>query len=123
MPKTIRRSQRGLTLWGLLLWAIIIAAAVVATAKVVPSLSEYMACVKAVKQAAIESTPDEARAAFDRYASVDYISAVSGKDLDITGSGGHLTVAFAYDKEIALAGPVYLLIKYKGSSGPGVKHD
>lgn len=128
MPKAIRRpqpaAQRGLTLFGLLFWAIIIALAVIIGAKVVPSVSEYMACIKGVKLAAGESTPDAARAAFDRYATVGYITTVSSQDLDIAPSrNGSLTVSFAYDKEIQLAGPVYLLIKYKGSSNSGVKYD
>jgi Tfp pilus assembly protein PilE len=118
------RRQRGLTLLGLLFWAVIIAAAVMVGAKVVPSVSEYMACIKGAKEAANETTLNDARAAFDRYAQVGYISTISGQDLDITpGRNGSLTVSFAYNKEIQLAGPVYLLIKYKGSSGSGVKYD
>ena len=33
--------------------------------------------------------------------------------------GDKVVVSFAYDKEIALAGPAYLLIKYRGSSDGG----
>jgi len=125
MLKNIRRpqpaAQRGLTLLGLLFWAVIIALAVIIGAKIVPSVSEYMSCVRGVKLAAGESTPDAARAAFDRYTTVGYITAIAGQDLDIVpGRNGSLTVSFTYDKEIQLAGPVYLLIKYKGSSGSGV---
>ena len=125
MLKNIRRpqpaAQRGLTLLGLLVWAVVIALAVIIGAKIVPSVSEYMSCVRGVKLAAGENTPDAARAAFDRYATVGYITALAGQDLDIApGRNGSLTVSFAYDKEIQLAGPVYLLIKYKGSSSSGV---
>jgi Tfp pilus assembly protein PilE len=126
MLKTNRQPvlQRGLTLLGLLFWAIIVAVVVIVGAKVVPSVTEYMACIKGVKEAASESTPDAARAAFDRYATVGYITVMSGKDLDVTpGANGSLTVSFAYNKEIQLVGPVYLLIKYKGSSHSGVKYD
>jgi hypothetical protein len=109
--------SRGLTLLGLLLWAIIIVIVVVVGSKVGPSVSEYMACVKGVKAAAAENSPEDARAAFDRYATVGYITTISGKALDITtGRNGGLTVSFSYDKEIPLAGPVSLLIKYQGSS-------
>jgi hypothetical protein len=105
---------------GLLLWAIVVAIVVIAGAKVGPSVSEYMACIKGVKAAAAESTPDAVRAAFDRYAAVGAITTIAGRDLAITpDSNGGLTVSFAYDKEIELAGPVYLLIKYKGSSHSG----
>jgi len=111
------RLQRGLTLIGLLLWAIVIAAVVLLGAKVVPSVTEYMGCLKGVKMAANEATPDAARSTFDHYAEVGYINAIAGKDLDITqGANNNLKVSFAYDKEIPLVGPVYLVIKYHGSS-------
>jgi Tfp pilus assembly protein PilE len=126
MLKTIRQhqrqpaTQRGLSLFGLLVWAVIIAVVVIVGAKVVPSVTEYMACIKGAKVAATESTPEEARAAFERYASVGYITTISSKDLSIIpGRNGSLTVSFAYDKEIPLVGPVYLLIKYQGSSRSG----
>lgn len=128
MLKTIRKpqraAQRGLTLMSLLFWAVVIALIVILGAKVGPSATEYMACIKGAKQAATESTPEAARQAFDRYASVGYITTISSQDLDIVpGRNGSLTVSFAYDKEIELFGPVYLLIKYRGSSGSGVKYD
>jgi hypothetical protein len=116
------RRQRGLTLVGLLLWAILIAIVGLIGAKVVPTVTEYMSCLKAVKQAATETTPDAARSAFDRYAEVAYINAITGKDINIDqGPGDSLIVSFAYDKEIPLAGPVYLIIKYSGSSNGAKK--
>ena len=128
MLKTIHHPlparQRGLTFFGLLILAFIVVAGVVVGARVVPSVSEYMACVKGVKEAASEGTPDAARAAFDRYATVGYITTISGQDLDIApGRNGSLTISFAYDKEIPLVGPVYLLIKYHGSSHSGSQYD
>jgi hypothetical protein len=105
---------------GLLFWAIVIACIVIVGAKVGPSASEYMSCIKGVRQAASQSNPDAIRAEFDRYAAADYITTITGQDLNITpGSHGGFTVSFAYDKEIPLAGPVYLLIKYRGSSHSG----
>jgi hypothetical protein len=48
------------------------------------------------------------RASFDRTASVDYITSISGKDLEVTKEGDKVVVSFAYDKEIPLFEPVYL---------------
>jgi hypothetical protein len=59
------------------------------------------------------------RAAFDRTKDVEYsIQSISGKDLDITKdpNTGDVIINFSYDKEIELMDPVYLLIKYSGSS-------
>lgn len=124
MIKTARQpqsvKQRGLTLMGLLVWAILIAVVVIIGAKIVPTVTEYMGCLKGVKLAANENSPDAARTAFDRYAEVGYITAITGNDLNITqGREGRLKVSFDYNKEISLAGPVYLLIKYHGSSNIG----
>ncbi|MGB3068719.1 MAG: DUF4845 domain-containing protein [Ottowia sp.] len=113
-------SQRGISFLGLLFLGVIIAFLAIVGAKVVPTVTEYMAIQKAVKKAAADGTTVPAvRAAFDRTASVDYISSIAGKDLDITKDGDKVVVEFAYDKEIALFGPAYLLIKYRGSSAGG----
>ncbi len=50
---------------------------------------------------------------------MDYITSITGKDLDVTKQGDKVVVNFAYDKEIPLAGPAYLLLKYRGSSAGG----
>ena len=59
----------------------------------------------------------EIRAAFDRQKDVEFsIQAVTGKDLDITKENDKVVISFAYNKEIEIMGPVFLLIKYKGGS-------
>lgn len=112
-----RSKQRGISFFGLLILGIVLALLAIVGAKVVPTATEYMGILKAVKKAAAESsTVPEVRASFDRTASVDYITSIEGKDLEVTKNGDKVVVSFAYDKEIALAGPAYLLIKYRGSS-------
>lgn len=113
-------SQRGISFLGLLFLGVIIAFLAIVGAKVVPTATEFMSIQKAAKKAAADGdTVPSVRAAFDRTASVDYITSISGKDLDITKDGDTIVVNFAYDKEIALFGPAYLLIKYRGSSAGG----
>ena len=115
-----RSKQRGISFFGLLILGIVLALLAIVGAKVVPTATEYMGILKAVKKAAAESsTVPEVRQSFDRTASVDYITSIEGKDLEVTKNGDKVVVSFAYDKEIALAGPAYLLIKYRGSSDGG----
>ena len=122
MKKAQRSSQRGISFFGLLILGIVLALLAIVGARVVPTATEYMAINKAAKKAAAEGgTVPEIRAAFDRSAAVDYISTLTGKDLDITKDGDKVVVSFAYDKEIPLAGPAYLLIKYRGSSAGGYR--
>ncbi|MFD1710767.1 DUF4845 domain-containing protein [Ottowia sp. GY511] len=115
-----RSKQRGISFFGLLILGIVLALLAIVGAKVVPTATEYMSIVKAVKKAAADGdTVPAVRASFDRTASVDYITSIEGKDLEVTKNGDKIVVSFAYDKEIALAGPAYLLIKYRGSSDGG----
>ena len=113
-------SQRGISLIGLLFLGVVLACVTIVGAKVVPTATEFMAIQKAVKKAAADGdTVPAVRASFDRTASVDYITAISGKDLEVTKVNDKVVVNFAYDKEIPLFGPAYLLIKYTGSSASG----
>ncbi|MES2888419.1 MAG: DUF4845 domain-containing protein [Pseudomonadota bacterium] len=109
---------RGASLGAMLFWAIGIAIAALIVMKVVPTLNEYFTIQKAVNKIALEaSTPVEARNAFERQKQIDYsITSISGQDLLVAKENDKLVVSFAYDKEIELVSPVYLLIKYQGRS-------
>jgi hypothetical protein len=58
----------------------------------------------------------EVRSIFDKAAQIDDIHTVSGKDLEVSKQGDKVVVSFAYQREIHLGGPAYLLMKYQGSS-------
>lgn len=111
------RAQRGATLLGLLLAAVVAGALVLVAARAVPALLEYQAITRAVGKAAREgATAAEVRAVFDRAASVDDITSIRGRDLQVSQEGGRMAVRFAYDREIHLIGPAWLLLKYSGHS-------
>ena len=44
------------------------------------------------------------------------ITSIAGKDLEVTKENDKLVIRFAYDKEIPIVQPVYLLLKYQGQS-------
>jgi hypothetical protein len=114
-----RASARGLSLIGLVFWAVVISFAALITLRVLPTVNEYLTIDKAVDKVAHAggSSVPELRAAFDRVKQIEYsISSISGKDLEITKNNDRIVIGFAYDKEIELFGPVYLLIKYRGQS-------
>lgn len=115
----MRQQQRGLSLIGLLFWAILIAFVALLTLKVFPTLNEYYTIRSAITKIAKSNPPSvaSARADFERQKQIEYsISSISGQDLGVTKEGDHVVISFAYEKEIALMGPVYLLIKYEGRS-------
>ncbi len=114
-----RRQQRGVTLFGLVFWAVLIAFAAYVLVRALPTVNEYVTVQRAIEKvaAAQPATVAEARAQFDRQKDIEYsITSISGKDLSITKENDRVVIGFAYDKEIALYGPVYLLIKYEGRS-------
>jgi len=112
------RGQRGFTLFGLLFWAIILGFAALIGMRVLPTLNEYFTIKRAVNKISSEGTTvPEIRAAFEKQKDIEYsITSISGKDLSITKENDKVVVSFAYDKEIELMKPVFLLIKFEGHS-------
>ena len=112
------RRQRGVTLFGLLFWAIIVGFFALIGMRVLPTLNEFFTIKRTVNKIATEGTTvPEIRAAFERQKQIEYsISTIGGKDLIITKENDKVVVAFAYDKEVELMKPVYLLIKFEGRS-------
>jgi hypothetical protein len=107
--------QRGLTFLGFLVVGAFLAFSGVIVAQVVPTYIEFMAVQKAAKKATAGSTVGEVRSIFDKAAQIDDIHSLSGKDLEVGKEGDQVVVSFAYSREIHLAGPAYLVMKYQGS--------
>lgn len=116
IKRTTRARQRGISFIGLLFVAVVLACAGVVLAQVIPTLIEYQAILKATNKAKEGTTVPEVRAIFDRAQAIDDFHSVSGKDLDVRKQGDKVVVAFAYEREIHLFGPAFLLLKYKGES-------
>ncbi len=114
MASARRSRQRGITFFGLIFNAAILAMIGVVGAQVFPTYLEYMAIGKAAERARVGQTPAEARTIFDKAAAIDDIKSISGKDLEVFKEGEKVVVSFAYEREIHLAGPAYLTLKYSG---------
>ena len=109
--------QRGITLIGLLFWGALIAILVIIGMQVVPAWQESVSIQHAVDVAARAGpTVGDIRTEFDKMAEVDYITSISGKNLQITKVDGNVVVSYAYQKEIHLVGPAYLLLRFAGKS-------
>jgi hypothetical protein len=113
------RSQRGISLLGLMFWAILIGFVALVAIKTFPALNEYFTIQRSVSQIAHSgaTTVPEIRAAFDRQRDIEYsIKSITGKDLEVTKDNDRIVIAFKYDNEVALYGPVSLLIHFEGQS-------
>ena len=113
---TNRKQQRGMTFLGLLIVGILLALAGVVFAQVLPTYIEYLAVQKAADKASAGETVAEVRSIFDRAATIDDIRTISAKDLEVTKEGNKVVVSYAYERDIHLAGPAYLVMRYQGRS-------
>jgi len=114
-------AQRGFSLIGLLCTLAMLGLIGLLLVRAGPGVIEYWAINKAVSAASVfAKTPAEVRSSFDKLAAAGYIDTISGKDLEIIGTGDAMQVNFAYQKIIPLAGPASLLINYHGSTATEV---
>jgi len=114
-----KNKQRGISFFTLILLIAILASAGLIGAQAFPTVLEYQAAVKAINKAKEGGTVVEVRNIFDRAANIDNITSITGKDLEVTKNGDQVQVSFAYNKEIHMFGPAYLLLKYQATSRPG----
>lgn len=112
----MKHQQRGISFIGLLFVGAVVACTFILAAQVVPTLIEFQAINKAAGKAAAGNTVPEVRSIFDKAGAIDDIHSISGKDLEVSKEGDKTVVAFAYTREIHMAGPAYLLLKYNGRS-------
>lgn len=112
------RRQRGMTMMGLLFTAIAVGFIAVLLIRIYPSVQEYLTTREAVNKV-MRADPrpgsvPEIRRAFDRQRQIEYTnSMLSGNDLEIEAVADGFRVSFAYDKEIEIMDPVFVLIKYR----------
>lgn len=109
-----RAHQRGLSFIGLVFVGVFAVAAFAIGGQSIPVFLEHQSIRKAAAKAAKEgSTVAEVRAMFDKAAQIDDISSVKGADLEVTKRGDKIIVSYQYSREIALAGPAYLVYRFK----------
>ena len=110
----LRSRQRGLSFIGLVFLVAIIVSVVAIGAQSVPVFLEYQAITKAANKAAAEgNTVAEVKAAFERSAAIDDFKSVTGNDLNVTKVNDKIEVGFEYSREIPLAGPAFLVYRFK----------
>jgi Domain of unknown function (DUF4845) len=117
--RPLRARQRGMTLFGLMFWAILIGFTGYVLVRALPTVNEYFTIQRAVDKIAASSptTVAEVRQAFDKQKEIEYaIVSIASKDLDVTKVNDKVVIGFAYNKELPVVGPVYILLKYEGRS-------
>ena len=110
------QKQRGMTFLSLVITAIVIVMAGIVVMQAAPTYIEFLAIDKAVQKASGGETVAEVRKIYDKAVTIDQITSVTAKDLEISKDNGRVVVSFAYERDVHLFGPAYLVMRYAGSS-------
>jgi Tfp pilus assembly protein PilE len=108
--------QRGLSLIGLIFVGMIVVALLALGFRIVPAVIEYIAIERAVQKIKNESTVRDIQAAFERHRTIDDITSISSRDLDITKEGDKVVISYAYQKKIPILDNVSLVIDFAGTT-------
>ena len=112
--------QRGVSLVGLIIILIVLGMVGMLVAQVAPTYMEYRAISKAIVVAKETGTSvSEIQLSFSRQSDVNYITSITGKDLEISKENGQFEVSFEYQKKIHLVGPASLVMDYAGTTASG----
>jgi hypothetical protein len=66
------------------------------------------------------ASPSEIRSSFEKATEVEYsIKTITGENLKIVPVGEGFRTTYAYNVEIPIVEPVFLLVKYEGSASSG----
>lgn len=110
-------AQRGVSLSGLIFIMAILGVIAVFAMKVFPTFLEYRSIKGGIAAAkAAGGSIREMQQSFDKNADINMVDAITGKDLIFTKDTGETEISFAYEKRIALAGKVSMLIDYDGTT-------
>jgi hypothetical protein len=123
IPSRSLSRQRGASLFSLLMLALVVGFLGLMGMRTFPAVNEYLTIRKVVSHI-MKSGPtsaNEIRNSFERSSEVEYsIKTITDKDLNIVqlGDSGFRT-SFAYNVEIPIFEPAYLLLKFEGSASSG----
>jgi hypothetical protein len=112
MKNSSRGRQAGISFIGLVLVMVVLAGVGVLVAQAIPTMLEYQAVIKAIDKSKDEPNPQAVRLAFEKASAVDDIKSVLPKDLEIFKQDDKQMVKVAWNKEIHMFGPAFLLLKY-----------
>ena len=111
--------QRGISLTGLILGLIVLGLAAVVAIKVIPSWLEYRSIKDGIARVKEEGgSVAEMQKAFDKFADINNVSSLRGRDLVITREGGEPEISFAYQKRIEFTDKASIVIDYDGTTDP-----
>lgn len=114
-----RRGQSGVTLIGFILFAGLLALIGIEAMRSYPLFLEYFEVQRALTRSADSANnPIEIRKAFDKYASINNITSITGSEIMIDKTPAGLVASTAYYGWAYLFKDVYVVIQFRASSRP-----
>lgn len=107
-----RSRQRGLSFIGVIILGLLAVAAFAIGGQSIPIFIESQSIQKALDKSKAGNSVPEVRSIFDKAAQIDDIKSVKGEELDVTKNGDKVVVRAKYAREVALAGPAYLVYRF-----------
>lgn len=110
------RNQRGVGAVFVVAFVAMALVFVVVIAKIVPTYGEYGRVQRVLKDIAATNAVSaaEVRAAFDSRVRSEGITSIAAEAIEVSREGDSIVIAFAYAREVSLAGPLSLLVRYDG---------
>lgn len=112
--------QHGLSLLGLIFFGGLLFFVALLGMKLTPAYIEYFNIQKHLNELARSSdggtSPKEIQGNFDKRASIDDITSVQGRDLEITKNADSVEIRATYSKKIPLGGHASLVLDFDMSS-------
>ena len=117
----MRAKQQGVTVVGMVLIAAGIVFVAVIGLKLIPAYVEFATIQNHLRELARApdtqtATPRDIMFAYNRRAQIDNITAIDGRDLEISREGGNVVLSAFWEKRIKLVGNVSACIDFEASS-------
>lgn len=101
------RNQRGMSFIGILILIVLGLSITLLVVKLTPAYLEFFSVKKIMSAMSRDPafpamSPAEIRASFDRRATIDYVTSVTGKDLDLSKESGQNVASIEYAQKIPL---------------------
>ena len=121
MKTAVPLQQRGLSFGGFIFGAFLLVLFAITGLKLIPAYIQDAQINSVFKDIAHEpdmqkATPHDIKAAFDRRATIDAITAIKADDIDISDVAGRPVLSANYSVKIPLVGNISLFIEFNPSS-------
>ncbi len=116
------RHQRGMSFISILILIVLGISVALLVVKLAPAYIEFFSVKKILSTMAKDPafpnmSPAEIRGSFDRRATIDYVTTVTGNDLDLSKDNGENVVSVEYQQKIPLVLNISACLAFDASTG------